>query len=134
MSLIELLTVVAIVGVLAAIAYPSYLSFAQRANRTDGQRTLQLTGQALERCYSQNFSYANAACAPLVPATSPNGYYNIAFATSGGGTDYTLTATPNGPPQSHDAPCQTLVLDAQSGPSAQDGSGNDTTQICWGSN
>jgi type IV pilus assembly protein PilE len=131
-TLIELLTVVAIIGVLSAIAYPSYLQYTMRGNRTDALRTLTLTSQALERCYSQTFDYSNATCTALIPATSPQGYYTIAQ-TLIAPTNYTLTATPSGAPQSADTPCQSIVYSAASGQSAQDGGGNTTTQTCWGS-
>ncbi len=132
MTLIELVTVVAIIGVLAAIAYPSYLQYTMRGNRTDALRTLTLTAQALERCYSQTFDYTNATCQALIPATSPQGYYNIAE-TLIVPTNYTLTATPNGSPQISDTPCQSIAYSAASGQSAQDGNNNNTTQTCWGS-
>jgi type IV pilus assembly protein PilE len=131
-TLIELLTVVGIIGILAAIAYPSYLQYTRRANRADALNTLTLTAQGLERCYSQTFTYANQTCQNLIPASSPNNYYTITNVVTA--TNYTLTATPNGPPQSGDSQCQSIAVSANAGESATDGSGNNTTQTCWGSN
>ena len=55
-TLIELMIVIGIVAVLAAIAYPAYTQFVMQANRTDATKTLQLAAQAMERCYSVNFT------------------------------------------------------------------------------
>lgn len=136
-TLVELLTSMAVVALLAAIAIPSYRSYLRTSNRTDATRTLMQDAQALQRCYSQNFTYINAANTPcpVVAGTipSPNNYYNVTVAIANAST-YTLTAVPNGPPQAQDAVCQTFTLASSGQQTAQNGAAQITTQTCWGSN
>jgi type IV pilus assembly protein PilE len=136
-TLVELLTGMAIVALLAAIAIPSYRSYLRTSNRTDATRTLMQDAQALQRCYSQNFTYINAANTPcpVVAGTSgtANNYYNVTVAIPNAST-YTLTAVPNGPPQSQDAACQTFILASSGQQTAQNGAAQISTQTCWGSN
>lgn len=132
-SLIELMIVVAIVAILAAIAYPSYQAYVRQANRTDATKTMQLTAQSLQRCYSQNFTYA-AACNIVAGATiSPNLFYTITVAIPDA-QDYTITATPLAPPQLADTQCATFTLSSSGQQTAQNSGGINTTQACWGSN
>lgn len=60
-TLIELMIVVAIVGILAAIAYPSYLQYVESTRRSDAQGALSGLASAMERHYTTNSSYKNAA-------------------------------------------------------------------------
>ncbi|HFE6145908.1 TPA: type IV pilin protein, partial [Legionella pneumophila] len=77
-TLVEVLISMVIMGILVSIAYPSYLQYIQKSRRADAHATLTQDQIILERCYSQNFSYA-AACGalPAFPQTTPNGYYTI---------------------------------------------------------
>ncbi len=76
-TLMELMIAVAIVAILAVIAVPSYQQYLRRANRTDATKTITLDAQALERCYSQAFSYVGCAGAAAGTLASPNGKYNV---------------------------------------------------------
>ena len=140
-TLIELLITVSIVAVLAAIAIPSYQSYVRTGNRTDATRTLQLAAQTLQRCYSQNFTYVNAANTPcpLVAGVtnSPNGYYSITLTIPSpvnAAPSYQLKALPIAAPQTSDRQCVQFILESTGQQTAQDSTATDTSQTCWGSN
>ena len=60
-SLIELMIVIAIVGIISAIAYPSYQSYTCDTYRGQAVADLKVCGLALERYYSNGFTYVGAA-------------------------------------------------------------------------
>lgn len=131
-SLVELMVTVGIVGILAAIAIPSYSAYVKRANRTDATRSLSVTAQALERCYSQNFTYAGCPVLLTNPVPSSQGYYTVTITvTPGPPTEtYSLSAVPALPPQTTDAACTSFTLNSVGTQGATPGG----TQTCWGSN
>src|SRR6185437_2968260 len=133
-SLIELMVAVAIVAILAAIALPSYRRYVLQGNRTDAIKALAFYQQALERCYSQNFTYVNAGTTPCssAPGTATNttnGDYQLTFAINA--SNYVLTATAIGT-QAPDTQCAVFTITQAGVQAAQDTSGNDQTQACWG--
>lgn len=128
-TLIELMIACAIVGILAAIAIPSYTAYVQRSNRTDAVRALTLDAQALERCYSQAFTYVGCATVPVGPVLTSQGNYNVTLGNLTA-TTYTLTALPVSPQQLGDTTCTSFVL-IQTG--AQSATPAANSQTCWGS-
>ncbi len=131
-TLTELVVTIGIVGILAAIAYPSYTQYVQRSARTDATRSMTADAQALERCYSQAFTYINCVGALAGTTPTPQGYYNINI-NPDTANHYTLTATPLAGPTLTDTSCQTFTLTSGGTQAALDNGGADNTKICWGS-
>ncbi len=115
--------VVAIIGLLAAIAYPSYTDNVRKGRRTDATASLTDAAQRMERCYISSNTYTG--CAPA-SYESPEGFYDISFATTA--TTYLITATAKGA-QSSDNKCDTFTL---SNTGLQGSTGSATAAICWG--
>lgn len=128
-SLIELVVAMGIIGILAAIAIPAYSSYTKSANRTDATRTLTYDAQALERCYSQAFTYVGCTAAPAGASTSAQGYYTVTIAVPTAST-FTITATPLKSPQTKDSTCTSFTLN-NAGTQGATPAGN--SQTCWGS-
>lgn len=141
-TLVELMITVAVVAILAMIAIPSYTQYVRRGNRTDATKTLTLDAQALERCYSQNFTYALCAGAPAGgPVPSIEGKYNVTITIpdpSPGAPapplpSYLISAVPLAPSQIADTPCALFTLNTVNKQFAQDSTATPNTQTCWGS-
>jgi len=132
MTLIELLIAMTVVAILAAIAIPAYDSYTRVANRTDATQAMTFDAQALERCYSQAFTYAGCAAAPAGAVASRQGFYTVTIAVPTA-TSYTITATPLKAPQTNDSACQTFTLNSAGTQGATNGAGTANTQVCWGS-
>lgn len=134
---------VAIVAILAMIAVPSYTQYVRRANRTDATKTMALDAQALERCYSQTFSYAGC---PGVQLASPQGKYTITVQIPDPNVAVTVPPTPSyfisaapspGSTQLADTACGGFTLNTAGAQAATDHTGATSAQItqtCWGSN
>jgi type IV pilus assembly protein PilE len=134
-TLVELMITVAIVAILAMIAVPSYTQYVRRANRTDATKTMTLDAQALERCYSQRFTYAACAGAGVGTVASRDGKYNVTIAIPDTVTpgappaSYYITAVPLAPSQQADAPCQSFTLNT----AGTQGATPAGAPTCWGS-
>ncbi|MGM0694659.1 MAG: type IV pilin protein [Pseudomonadota bacterium] len=121
-TLLELLIAVAIIGILAAIAIPSYQGYVEKSRRAEAKSFLMNIAGALERCYTNDYSYSD--CGPADDAESDantkSDYYS--FTVSADGSAFTVTASPVGS-QAADA-CGDLSVD-ETGDTSADTSG------CW---
>ena len=94
-SLIELMVTVAIVGVLGMIAIPGYRNYVLRATRAEAKQALLARAADLERCYTRNNTYVNAAATPCnvtLPDASGTHYKIQAAALTANA--FTLQAVP----------------------------------------
>jgi len=130
-SLIELVVAMGIVGILAAIAIPSYLSYTKSANRTDATRTMTYDAQALERCYSQSFTFLGCTSAAAGSLASAQGFYTVTIAPTA--NSFTITAIPLKSPQTKDTNCWTFTVNNAGTQFAATQGGAANTQTCWGS-
>ncbi len=115
-TLIELMITVAIIGILAAIAIPNYQESVKKSRRADAQGTLMNMANVMERNFTENSTYCDAAvstgtaetnCGTATPdtGTPENGprqspesgtkAYDLTI-TVPDANNYTLTATPTG--------------------------------------
>lgn len=126
-TLVELMVVVGIVAILTAIAIPAYSSYVRRSHRSDAYVGVQQSRNLLEACYTEYFSFNNAAC-PSLPTTSPQGYYVLSSTVTA--TTYEVVATATGS-QLQDSACRIFKLTNANIQTATDVSGADTTSPCW---
>ena len=128
-SLIELLIVIAIIGILVAVGYPSYTSYILKTKRSDGAFALLEAVQAMERCKSTQFSYANCTITGQL-AESPEKYYAIALSPAPTATTFTLVATPQNS-QANDSECTSLSIDHLGNPTSKPGADGTDANGCW---
>ncbi len=138
-NLIELMVVVAIVAIIAAVAYPAYTRYVADARRADCTGGMAGLANAMERHYSINGSYLNAAAggadtgAPAVfgtacPIDGGTPYYNLTISAATAST-YTVQAAPTGP-QAGDR-CGTLTLTNTGVKGVQGAAAGNDWQTCW---
>lgn len=145
-TLVELMIVVAIVGILASIAIPSYQKNILKSRRADARSALLGFANAMERHFTENFSYCEAATAVFVgcgngndtgvpvifSATSPlDGtavYYNLNI-DAANATSFLLSATPVGPQANDD--CGILEIDSLLQKDMTGAAAGMTTADCW---
>lgn len=128
-TFIELLIALIIIGILVTIAYPSYLRFIQKSRRAEALATLIQDQIILERCFSQNFSYAAACSAiPTFPQITPEGFYSINLSNQTAMT-YTMTATPQGN-QASDTKCASISVNQANIKTAVDSTAT-AQEECW---
>lgn len=139
-TLIELIVVVIIVGILASVAVPSYRAYVLRSQRSDAKDALLALATAQEKHYLQCNNYggtlgAATDCAGGVvqsPATSKNGWYQLATAAPNPAVGFTATATAiAGQNQFQDTDCRMFIVTDRGVRQAQDSGGADNTAECW---
>ena len=117
-NLVELMIVVAVIGVIAAIAYPSYTEQVRKSRRADCSGALTSLGSAMERYFTVNNTYLDAAdggkptgepaiYATQCPVDGGTATYNLTISAATAST-YTVQAAPTGA-QAKDK-CGTLTL------------------------
>ncbi len=87
-TLIEMLIVVAIMAILASLALYGYQDYITKSRRVDAKDLLLTTAASLERCFTLNRTYLDAATTPC-PVTaqlrnangilSTNGFYRVSI-------------------------------------------------------
>jgi type IV pilus assembly protein PilE len=98
-TLIELMVVVAIIGIIASVAYPSYNGYISNTYQAQASADLKLCALALDRYYSNDFTYlaadTNNVCTLLSPGNAAPGSqkYNITYVTLTA-NNYVVKATP----------------------------------------
>ena len=100
--------VVAIIGVLAALGYPSYRKYVMKARRTEAWSKISQIATLEEQYYATHLQYATDLNA-LGWKDDGNPKPPYAFALTGEGQAYTITATPQNA-QANDI-CGNLGLD-----------------------
>jgi type IV pilus assembly protein PilE len=127
-TLVELMVTILVIGILAGVAIPSYRSYMVRANRTEAKQALLARASDLERCFTRNNTYVNAAATPcgvVLPSVGTN--YNFKAGTLAQ-TSFVLQAVPAGQ-QAKDTQCATFSLDDKG---ARGISGTGKAADCWG--
>lgn len=103
-TLIELMVVVAIVGIIAAIAYPSYQGYMRDTYQGQAVADLKVCALALDRYYSDGFTYVGATVdddgtatcyewSPSDAASSTDAHFQLSLETLTR-NNYVIRATP----------------------------------------
>lgn len=111
--------VVVIVAILAAVALPSYQEYVHKSRRVDAQTAMLELAQFMERHYTTNNSYADAALPSGITDRVADFY---AITLDANAQSYTLQAAPTSK-QAADK-CGTLTL-------AHTGARTPTSAGCW---
>jgi len=127
-TLIELLVVVTIVAILASIAYPSYQNHITRTHRGAAKACLSEYAQFMERYYTTNLTFVDAA--PALPCSTDSDMgERYTFTTSNlGQATFTVTATPIGTQLKRDKDCAVMGT-SQNG--ARTATGTKGPSYCW---
>lgn len=127
-TLVEIIIVVLIISVLAAIAYPAYQNSVVNSRRRAAEGCLLEQSQFMERFYTTNLTFNLAAPPPCAAGRDVTNHYTVTPLVTGGGTGYTITATPRGRQLALDTKCGMLSIN-NLGVKTKDGS--ETLDYCW---
>ncbi len=144
-TLVELMIVVAIIGILTSIAYPSYQESVAKSRRSDATGALLVFANAMERHFTVNSTYKNAAGTDGTPTDtglprpgvfghqqspldSGTALYNLKI-NAANDTTYTLYAERTGA-QTNDG-CGTLTYTNTGVKGVTSNSGGHTAASCW---
>ncbi len=116
-TLIELIVSILIAVLLGALVMPSFIASVRKSRRAEAFAALAQVQQAQERWRGNNPAYASLSDLGL-PATTSNGYYDIAvtLVDTTKSTVYIATATAkSGTSQASDSNCAILAARMQNG-------------------
>ncbi len=134
-TIIEVLVVVAILAVLAAIAIPAYTKYVTSARRADGKSALVAAAQAMERYYTNNYTYGEISggvySGASIPDKSDQELYNLTV-TAANATAFTIQAVADpDEKQANDSLCKTMTINQLGVKGAKNAQNADSTDDCW---
>jgi type IV pilus assembly protein PilE len=129
-TLIELMIAVLVVAVLMAIAYPSYQTHVVKTRRAAAAACTLELAQFMERYYTTNLTYVNAAVPTMQCRTDLTPHYGMALSNVTAST-YTAQAVPKAGSQqaTKDTKCATIGID-QLGVKTKSGTAASAAE-CW---
>ncbi len=113
LTLIELIVVMTIVAILSVIGLPAYQTYMIETRRSDAINAIRADQLIIEEYMQQNGGATPSSSDISLSATSPGGFYNIAY-TQVDSSSYSLVATAvSTTSQNNDTGCTTITLISQ---------------------